>query len=198
MSYPTPDENHVAEGLEYLIAQYRDKVTIKALITAFLNRVQDIEDVLWDVIESGMLATPPTGNALDQVADLVGVKRGGFTDAQLLVFTKAAIIARRSGGRANDIINVCADVLSTFAYQEFYPAAFQVTAYSVPADYAWPIALALRIARDPGVLGTFDWSNQPKSQCIVLGDSVEPVAGQGFADSTSGNFPFQLGCSFQV
>src|SRR5579872_3186388 len=110
MAEPTQDNSHVAEGLALLIGNYRDpaKPDVQALLAVYLRRVQELETVLWSVFDSQMLATPPTGNALDQLGDLVRQARGTFTDTEYLVFIKTIIRARRSGGHLEDTIAIMA------------------------------------------------------------------------------------------
>lgn len=198
MSTPTRDDDHVGEGLAFLTGRFRDKVTLRAFLTAGLRQIQLSEDMMWDVIAAGDLSTPPTGQALDQIADMVGAKRGSFNDAQLLVFTKVFIAARKSGGRAEDLIQLLALVVSGFTYTDWYPAAFQIFAPNIPAAYAAPLAIALNIARPPAVYGTFGYTNWPMSETLYFGDSTGSMVGQGFADSVSGMFPFKLASSVQV
>ena len=86
MAEPIHDTSHVAEGLARLIGNYQDpaKPNVRALVAVLMRRVQELEDVLWSIFASQMLATPPTGNALDQLGDLVREPRGTFTDAEYL------------------------------------------------------------------------------------------------------------------
>lgn len=186
MTYPTQDTAHVAEGLNYLIGIYRDKPGTRGLLTAFLNRIQDIENMLWSVIECHLLTTPPSGIQLDEIGDLLGEPRGGFTDAQYLPFIQVAIAVRRSGGRSEELIGIMDLVLTGSNYQDFFPAAFEIWALNMPTDaYAVPLGIALRKARAAGVGGVFNWSNWSTATQFYLGDSVVPTLGSGLKDSVS-------------
>lgn len=186
MSPPIPevDEAIVKKGLALLTSHYVDKPNIRGLLTAFLKRVQDLEDTLWSVISSQLLATPPTGQALDQIGDLVGTKRSGFSDAQFLVFVKMTIRARRSGGRAEDVIQVVALVVAGATYEDFFPAAFFVSTLNITEAFALPIGQGIRMSRAIGTRGVYVWSSWDNSQLFFWGDSGRS-AGSGFKDSVS-------------
>lgn len=196
---PTQNTAHVAQGLNYLTSRFRNQPELKAALTAFLNRIQDAENMLASVLAAGQLATPPTGNALDLIAALVGAKRSGFTDAQLLVFVKVYIAARKSGGRVEDILGILETVLgSAFSYAEWYPAGFLVTALGINVAYVLPLALALKLARPPAVQAVLDYSLSPVGSMIALADSYSSYVGRGLADSYSNAYPYQLAASIQV
>lgn len=199
MPYPIKKTNHTAEGLSWLTSRMK-LPNMRAVLASYLNRVQDLENVIWDVIASQQLALSPTGKSLEQLADLVGEVRGLFTDVQLLLWIKVIIRALHSAGLSEDLIQVAALALGKGAtvYQDFPPAAFEMTAWNINGAYAPPLARALHLARDPGVLGALSWSNWPASQNIVLPDGFNKVTGQGFADPISGQFAFKLGGATQI
>lgn len=194
------DTNHVAEALALLTGQFSSDLktpNIRNLVRVMANRTQDVENTIWDVINSQLIALTPTGQALNQLGDLIGEPRGGFNDAQYLLWIKVAIRARSSAGRSEDAIQIAALGLGAGAatYTDYPPAAYAVLALNIFGDYAAPLGQALSLARPLGVRGVLDWSNWPTSQNIVLTDSTSgdtvPTP-RGFADAISGQFPYEL------
>ena len=112
MPLPTVDTNIVNEALGLLTGQFASDATtpnVRNLVRAKANRWQDIELTLWAVINSTQLLLPPseggpTGQALDQLGALVGEPRGAFNDTQFQLFIRVIIAARKSGGRAEDLM----------------------------------------------------------------------------------------------
>lgn len=198
MAFPSQNTSVVSKGLALLTSMYRTKPNIVALLTAMLQQVQDLENAVWATLESMLLASPPTGPALDQIGDLVKCPRSGFSDAQYLIFVIMTIRARRSGGRSEDIIQVVALAILGATFAEFYPAAFFVSTLNMSATWAAPIGVGIRTARDPGVRGVYVWSSWPNSGLFYLGDSVGPVAGSGLQDHVSGSYPFGLASAIGV
>jgi hypothetical protein len=202
---PTFDKTHVAEALALLTGQFSSDVNtpnVRNLVRIAGNRTQDVENTLWDVINSQLLAKGPTGAALDQIADLVGSPgRGSFTDAQLLLWVLVTVRARKNAGLSEDAIQIAALALGSgvATYQDVAPAAYLVSAMNIPGLFAAPLGQALHLAKPPGVRGVLEWSNWDPSQNIILGNSAhigDPA--QGFADSITGQFPYKLAAAIQL
>lgn len=194
---PTVDNAHVAEALALLTGQFASDVqapNVRNLVRVGAKRTQDAEGMLWSVINSQLLALGPTGQALDQIADLVGTSRGGFNDVQLLLFVRVTIRARKNSGLSEDAIQIAALALGHGAasYSDFAPAAYLLVAINIFADYAAPLAQALHLARPPGVRGVLEWSDWDPGQNIILASTTPPASGVGFADSLTGQFPYKL------
>jgi hypothetical protein len=191
------DDSHVQEALALLTGQFsHDTQTpnIRNLVRILAARVQDVENTLWDVIESQLLVKGPTGQALNQLGDLVGEPRNGLGDSAYLLWILVAIRARRSGGRTEDLLAIGALALGLgqVSYTDYYPVRFEIYAPALP-DMAWaiPLGQAMSIARPPGVYGVLDWYDQPTITRIglpvlTLSDSVSGLGGTGFGDSVSG------------
>jgi hypothetical protein len=211
---PTQDTNHVAEGLALRIGQYLSAADVAALLTAFLRRVQDGEDMLWDVIASQLLTTyapatlvagtaqgeasGPPCQALLQLADLVGCPVASFTTTQVVFLLGVWRQARRSKGRSEDLLGILAAAFGPggFNFQEYSPAAYEVTVDTLadPSLVA-PLAQALAIARPPGVLGAIAWGTWPATPpppavavtgTFFFGYPPGGVAGSGLMDGYSG------------
>jgi hypothetical protein len=193
MPYPTQDFNHVNEGLALLTGQFSSDLltpNVRNLVRTLMRRTQSIENTLWDVIDSQLLALQPTGQALNQLGDLVGEPRGAFNDVQYRLFITVIIAARKSGARTEDLLTVLALALGTaaFDWDEFYPGRASALAPSVATDlYAQPLAQALHIARPPGVYTILSyWDVTYPLPVWELSDSVSGTGGVGLGDSVSG------------
>jgi hypothetical protein len=185
--------NHVAQALALFSGQFRSDLStpnLRNLLRASVNRTQDVENVLASVMASQLLVNNPTGQALNQIGDLIGAPRGTFTDSQYLLFVRVAIRARRNGARSEDAIQVAALALTSGAatYIDYPPAAYEVQSFHVEQDYIDPLGQALAFARPLGVRGVYKWSDQILTHYFRPADSVNPgvTPGSGLGDSISG------------
>ncbi len=102
---PERNDDHVVEARALLIEQFRKKPVIQAFLDAYIRPLQDVEDALWDVIDSRVL--PDAVDAqLDSLGDLVKERRRGRTDAEYRVGIGIKIKVLRSKGRIRDIIEI--------------------------------------------------------------------------------------------
>lgn len=194
-AYPlAQDTAHVTEALALLTGQFSSDTrtpNVRNLARVGALRTQDIENVLWNVINSQLLAQSPTGQALNQLGDLIGEPRGALNDTQYLLWIQVAIRARSSGGRAEDLLAICelALGLNSVTYTDIPNARFDIYAPAlVTNQYAEPLAEALTLARPLGVYGVLDWYDTPTFVLPLLSfaDSVSHTGGAGFADAISG------------
>lgn len=91
---------------------------------------------------------------LDTIGKIVGEPRYGRDDAAYLVALRARILVNKSKGLAKNLVEIAARSVPAGivpTYEEFYPAAFQVTAINVPG-FRW-LGDALGDARHGGVYG---------------------------------------------
>jgi hypothetical protein len=199
---PTQDFNHVAESLALLTGQFSSDLltpNVRNLVRVKARRKQYLENLIWAVINSQLLSLPPaqggpSGQALNQLAALVGQVRGALTDVQLLLFIKVIIVARRSGGRSEDLNAVMQAALgrANFQMNDYYPGRVDLYAPGLATDeYAQPLAQALHLARPPAVYTLLSYWDTPSYvlPIFTLGDSVSGTGGTGFADSVSGSNP---------
>lgn len=123
--------DHTAQALGLLIDQYQGLPRFSGLVASFVNRVQEFEDILSDVINKRLLDyTARDGSSqhavteqLDAIGRLVGTGRNGQSDATYLTYVRAQIFINISRGRRADVISLLTRVESTsFTYSEYYPA----------------------------------------------------------------------------
>jgi len=202
MPLPTVDNSHVAEGLALLTGQFSSDTRtpdVRNLVRVKMRRKQSLENDFWAVINSQLLALPPaqggpSGQALNQLGALVGEPRGNFNDTQYLLFIKVIIAARRSGGRAEDLLKIgqIAFGLNAFQYTEYLVGKVDYYAPAIVTDeYAQPFAQALHIARPPGIYLCFSYYDAVNYvlPLFTLADSVSGTGGSGFDDQISNTHP---------
>lgn len=102
--------NHVERALALLPSQFAESTNLRALITAFAEIAQDIEDDTWACIEDRMLDTAE-GAQLDQYGKVLGQPRDGLSDDDFRALLGIRILANRSNGQADVILRVVAGLL---------------------------------------------------------------------------------------
>jgi hypothetical protein len=132
----TPINNHVQLALSKLITQYQNSKNLKALITAFSEQIQIIEDTLGDM---NVLRYLPyaTGQQLDNIGKIVGLPRPpGLSDAQYTLELYGQIKINTSQGQPEQAIQVFQ--LFTMVPQvrlfEFFPGDVLIESQYVPPD----------------------------------------------------------------
>lgn len=102
---------HVVDGLALLYLQLRGRPLFRAIVTAFLARVQELENALWDLLTETTLETA-VGAALDQIGAILVFPRGTLTDDEdYRAVLRAVIRVHRSDGAGNDVLEVVALLL---------------------------------------------------------------------------------------
>lgn len=215
---PTQNTGIVALGISRLTSANKRQTApgvyarpnLIALLSATLAEVQLLENVFWQIIGGDFLATaalvPGSVNVvLDKLGALVGQPRLGLNNALYAAAIALRILANRSHGRAEDIIQIAAAVAyisangilppgtpiappGTVNYIEGYPASVEVDAYDVLPAFV-PIAQsALAIAMPLGVYGIFGYSLWPDGNDFEWADVNNlSTTGEGtFGDSVGG------------
>lgn len=77
--------NYVQDGLSKLMEQYKQSPRMIAIITAFLEQVQEAEDGIYPIYLGRMLAFA-FGAQLDGIGEIVGLQRNGLDDDTYRVF----------------------------------------------------------------------------------------------------------------
>lgn len=146
MSAPTLGRivNHRELALAALTEHFRGKPNIAALLGSFSDRVQELEHVIWDVLESRTLTwvsgyqvpwiggegadtlVDAQGEQLDLIGALIGKKRDGRTDAAYQQVLRVELLVKRSRGLPEDLIAIARAILTLdggpIYYSEGYPA----------------------------------------------------------------------------
>jgi hypothetical protein len=191
MPSPVQDSAHVTEATGRLTSRYAQAAVTSGIVTANAQAVQDLENAVWQIMNAVVLANHPLAGGpwqiLDYIGAIVGVTRDGRTDTDFLQAIKIQIRVNRSHGLAEDIIQIAALVASGAIYQEFYPAAFDVTILNTTIAVVNALLLYLGTARSAGTYGTLRYSTS-SGPWIHWGSSYGGYTGAGFA-STRGGAP---------
>jgi hypothetical protein len=97
--------DHIAKALARLLTQYKNKPRFESFVEAFSAQVQDIEDATFGIIDARALDFAE-GQQLDNLGEIIGVKRQSFADPfyRILLFVK--IGQNTSQGGPVKVINI--------------------------------------------------------------------------------------------
>lgn len=120
--------NHVQEAVRDLIDAFKDKVLVEGTLTAFVNRIQELEDAFSDILTL-TTTTTSTGAQLDALGIIVGEPRAGRNDLQYSTAINARIKLLQSESTVEDVIGIIEAIVGTLliVVEDQYPAAFLVT-----------------------------------------------------------------------
>lgn len=184
-----PITDYLQRGLDRLLEQYKGKPVLAAILESWLIQFQQIEDMLLAVKASRMVDTA-TGYSLAKIARKVRAPLGD-TDEQTRLRIKLEIRARRSNGRAEDLIEIiriaqqALDPDGSTGYEENYPAGVELR---LDVDDPAEIHAYAKRAKLGGV----------KLRSLYLGDTSKPAFrfaayGGGGSPVTSGGFSSTAG-----
>lgn len=140
----TKDTQHNEEGLALFIDRYKGKPRMAALLTIFMNQVQDLEDALFELITERTVDAA-IGVQLDILGAIVGQPdRAGLSDDDYRTIIKARIKVNRSDGHADQMI----EILRLIASATDAETPIQIIFIDLP-----PAGFTLQIITD---LGTID------------------------------------------
>lgn len=123
--------DHVARALARLRSLYQDSTSLRSLLTALIEPVQDIEDDFYDLIVERYLSTA-VGAQLDQYGVIVGVPRAGKPDDEYRAAIRAGLGINRAKGTIDALLQAVIELLGddysyTLTYEPLYPAHLQLT-----------------------------------------------------------------------
>jgi len=176
MTYdPQKNNTYVQTGLAQLLTQFQGKPVFAALVRSYLNRIQELENAVWEVILiRGIDASE--GVNLDNIGKIVGRPRLGLSDTDYRVALKCQILINRSSGGPDDLINITTLSVSpgqVFTYQEAYPATVLITVEGIAAFNISVLFDNLFQAKAGGVRLLIILSMQPVGNTFTL----SPVSG---------------------
>lgn len=185
---PSQDTAIVTEGLAQLGEKRKGLPNIQGLVTAFLNRIQTVENTLWDVINKRMLSNA-TSIQLDTLGDLVGELRLGRSDADYKTAIQVQIRALRTHGRDIDLIEVAALMGYVFTYIEQWPAGWRIDQFGVSTFTNWAAA-KFKITKAAGTRGDYAYTPETKVNSFIFGSAYGGVTlgvdGGGFSSAYGG------------
>lgn len=158
--------DHVERAKARMLEQYRDKVNFEAWVSIYAARIQQLEDVLFQLLEERSLSTA-VGVQLDVLGRILNLNRGGYGDEDYRTHLRARALLLRSSGTINQVLGVLAMVLpsASLELREAYPASFAVRVGDVVVNEALATLLALfvRKARPSAVYAVTEWKPQSES-----------------------------------
>lgn len=186
--------DHAEQGEALLLAQFREKPRLKALLFSYLRRVQELEDAAFDLLIARLIDSA-TGNLLTVIGKIVGQSNeGSWDDDTYRLFITARIRVNQSNGHGDDVIDVLRLVeAAAFSLREYYPATmFADYATATAADPAILIDLA-RGAKAAGVrlqllYGDHDVGVDGFSLCAGTTDVVSTTEGSALTDESTGGY----------
>ena len=179
MSELTKNTQVVAQALALLTGD-NQQTNIQAMLTSYLTLAQELENSIYDVYESRIIANA-SGAQLNILGDIVGAQRGNLDDADYRTAIKIQIAVNKSKGRAQDLVSIGILAGVSPVYVQGAPACFQITI----KDGIFAIALAFMNAKALGTAG--DMISYPTGENALLWDTVtggySPVGWDNVSDS---------------
>jgi hypothetical protein len=181
----------VQQGLARLTGQFQQP-NIRALLAAYLQPLQDVENVLFQILQARMLATATLGSTnvsipgsdnivFDYLGALVGLARNGQGDQdyQALIYLQAAV--NRATGRNTDwsrFALLLAPWYETVAFTDGDNADFQFGMWNLTLT---PLAVwsVLRTAVANGVGAVFAFTQWADGNDFAWSDWYDGSDGQG-------------------
>ncbi len=190
----TPITNHFNQAIVNLVAPFWGKPRIAALMLAMMNRVQELEDATWDVLDRYTLEGADDMR-LDVLGRVVGQPNLGWATETYRAVLRGKIRANRSRGLARDIIEVCKFVTPTDALVTLLEPGFatlivqpqfevaedtlEALAYLLPKTRAAGVKMHVAFAPESAT-GTYEFGVDG----IVFDDLTDPgTYGPGFFDA---------------
>jgi hypothetical protein len=185
MSLPSAETDHEGAGLDLLISQFRGKPVTEGFLSVFLRRVQDLEDVLWDVIDLRDLETAENAQ-LESLGAIVGERRLGRSDSDYRLAIRLRVRVNRSKGRSVDVIDVATLAAdgAEVTYLEYHVFQFHVGIYGQTGENY--IARLLSETRAAASYGVLTASSLSLDALLAFDDDVTPLVGiETFSDEVS-------------
>lgn len=169
------NKQHVANGVALFITQFKEKPRMTALLAAFLNEGQQVENALYGLL--AMQLPTATGAALDLIGKIVGQTRQGMLDAQYVQFIQARIKTNLSDGKVETLIAITLLLvgLSTpVLFREYLKAVeIECDGVTVNAYVVW--SQFLNAAKDAGTKMNFIFSNVASAFTLKLSSAYGGV-----------------------
>lgn len=163
---------HIEEAQANLVSQFQDKPILKALLASFVEQIQQLENVFFELLDLRYLTSgrrtrsqPAFGMQLDRIGSIVGEERQRRTDDAYRLAIDARIILNRTNGTPEDIIRLIRALVGDKEVEiiESFPAHFDAIVND-PIDVdPFRVSTFVQSAKPAGVRGIFQWhqTNKP-------------------------------------
>lgn len=122
--------------------QYKGKQAIEGMVTSITEQIQELEDVIYALDDGRMLFNgttyPSVGVQLDNIGEIVGIKRNGLTDEQYLVLILGTIAQNNTDTTIPTILFIINLIFQPqgLHYYEVYPAGIGFDYFDTGLDPA--------------------------------------------------------------
>lgn len=129
---------HVTEAKAMLLEQFRGAPLIEGMVEAYVLRVQEVEDMLWGVLEA-MDLDKATSAQLDGAGLLVGEQRRSRSDDDYRAAIRVRILVNLCNGKHSEMLRILtlflgvADGSETVRLDEPSPAALKLQVLALPS-----------------------------------------------------------------
>lgn len=164
MTEPTHNTNHAAEISTLLIGHFQEDPAMVSFSTIFGNKVQEIEDALWQLYTERGIDTA-IGAQLDILGKILGYTRGGLDDDTYRLRLRGKIALNRDSGTITEILDIFALLLPTLSLElrDTPPAGFELRIVGIiPGSISVAeLSAILKAARDAGIEAQLFYSASP-------------------------------------
>lgn len=180
-------DTHTEEALSKLLAQFKEKDKLMAVLSAFTDQIQAVENVLQELLDERNIDVA-VGDVLDLFGKVVGQPREGRTDDDFRLWIKARILINKSSGLTEEMYTVLKLITGHMDSGDFQ---LTETAVGYPAHFDVQTNFALG-SLDPQVI--YDILNEMRAITVdftytyALNDPIAryDVAGAGYDEGYYG------------
>lgn len=173
MAYtPSKTTDHTERGLTKFLEQFKGQPILSALLRSYLNRVQELEDAIWEVILIRGI-DESEGVNLDAIGGIVGRPRLGLGDVDYRVALRAQIRINRSSGTPEDMIVVTGLSITageSFTFEEAFPATVVIEVLGVAVFNILVLYDNLLRTKAGGVRLILEYSLNPTADNFTFSD----------------------------
>jgi hypothetical protein len=190
VSYSVPSSSdHAARGLARFLEQFKSKPNLAALAKSYLNRIQELENAVWEVILFRGLESSE-GVQLDKIGRIVGRGRGSLNDDDYRIAIRGQIRINRSCGTPEDLIVVTrlsSPSSTVFSYDELHPATVLIAIIGA-LDFNIDVLFGNLVRTKSGGVRLFlTWSAANPENTFTFAPGSVPVVDtlKGFGDTSN-------------
>lgn len=193
---PTKITDHEERAAARLVAQYKGRPRIEALVRAHAKIVQGLEDAGFAFYEKLALATA-SGDQLDRLGGIVGQQREGRSDGDYRVWISARLALNAGSGTVPELADLLAAIApagATVRVEPYFPAGVRASILGAitSATLAGQLDKVLQLAKAGGVEAQLVWLAVAEADTFAFdggtglgfGDSADATVGGGLAGTT--------------
>lgn len=161
--------DHSSRALERLAEQLKNKPNLSAVLEAFADQHQIIEDAAWNLYTDRSLETA-YGLQLDRLGRLVNEPRAGLEDGPYRIRLKAKLKLDRASGAGPEILEIIGLLTTnTLELVEQFPAAIVLRVKGITAAADAPaLASILQRAKAAGVRAILEWTESDPADAFAF------------------------------